>query len=110
MISALPTTADSGKPPAMLLAIVIRSGSTPACSNANMRPVRAMPDWIHRRSGRCRGGRTARAGCAGRPGSHVEAAFTEHRLDDDRGDARGFHIGLEQLLDRGQRTACGVTP
>ncbi len=30
MIAALPITADSGRPPAMLFATVIRSGSTPA--------------------------------------------------------------------------------
>ena len=30
MMSALPMTADSGTPPATLLAIVMRSGSTPA--------------------------------------------------------------------------------
>ena len=41
MISALPMTADSGTPPATLLATVMRSGSTPECSMANMRPVRA---------------------------------------------------------------------
>jgi len=46
MISALPVTAESGTPPATLLAMVIRSGSTPACSIANMRPVRPKPDWI----------------------------------------------------------------
>jgi len=46
MISALPMTPDSGTPPATLLAMVIRSGSTPLCSMANMRPVRPKPDWI----------------------------------------------------------------
>ena len=46
MISALPITADSGTPPAMLLATVMRSGSTPACSIAKFFPVRAKPVWI----------------------------------------------------------------
>ncbi len=46
MISALPITADSGTPPAMLLATVMRSGSTPECSIANILPVRAKPVWI----------------------------------------------------------------
>ena len=40
MMSALPITADSGTPPATLLAMVMRSGSTPEYSTANMRPVR----------------------------------------------------------------------
>src|ERR1700694_5388683 len=46
MISASPVTADSGTPPAMLLAIVMISGTTPACSIANIFPVRPKPDWI----------------------------------------------------------------
>ena len=46
MMLALPTTAASGKPPARLFAMVIRSGSTPACSMANILPVRANPVWI----------------------------------------------------------------
>ena len=46
MMSALPVTAESGTPPATLLAMVMRSGSTPECSMANMRPVRPKPDWI----------------------------------------------------------------
>jgi hypothetical protein len=46
MISALPITADSGTPPAMLFATVMRSGSTPECSIANVLPVRAKPVWI----------------------------------------------------------------
>ena len=44
MISALPISAESGTPPAMLLATVIRSGSTPAYSIANILPVRPKPD------------------------------------------------------------------
>ena len=37
------TTADIGNPPAMLLASVIRSGTTPLCSTANSLPVRPAP-------------------------------------------------------------------
>ncbi len=32
-------------PPAMPLAVAIRSGSMPSVSEANQAPVRAMPDW-----------------------------------------------------------------
>ena len=46
MISALPITADSGTPPAMLLATVMRSGSMPEYSVAKVLPVRAKPVWI----------------------------------------------------------------
>ena len=46
IISARPTTAASGRPPAMPLATVTRSGTTPSCSQANQAPVRHMPDWI----------------------------------------------------------------
>ena len=38
-----PTTAEIGMPSAMLLAMVIRSGSTPLCSMANILPVRPKP-------------------------------------------------------------------
>ena len=46
MISARPVTAASGRPPAMPLAVVIRSGTTPSCSQANQSPVRQKPVWI----------------------------------------------------------------
>jgi hypothetical protein len=46
MISARPVTAASGRPPAMPLAVVIRSGTMPSSSQANHWPVRQKPDWI----------------------------------------------------------------
>lgn len=46
MISARPVTAASGRPPAMPLAVVIRSGTMPSSSHANHWPVRQKPDWI----------------------------------------------------------------
>ncbi len=46
MISARPVTAASGRPPAMPLAVVIRSGTTPSSSHANHCPVRQNPVWI----------------------------------------------------------------
>ncbi|MNH18050.1 hypothetical protein D3C79_777410 [compost metagenome] len=59
MYSALPHTPASGKPPAMDLAKVVRSGATPICSMAKKVPVRPapvctssaisrMPCWSHR--------------------------------------------------------------
>ncbi len=46
MISARPVTPASGRPPAIPLAVVIRSGTTPSWSHANRSPVRANPLWI----------------------------------------------------------------
>ena len=46
MISARPVTAASGSPPAMPLAVVIRSGTTASWSQANQSPVRQKPVWI----------------------------------------------------------------
>ena len=46
MISARPVTPASGRPPAMPFALVIRSGTTPSCSQANQSPVRQNPVWI----------------------------------------------------------------
>ena len=45
MISARPVTADNGNPPAMPLAMTMRSGTTSKCSLANIAPVRAKPVW-----------------------------------------------------------------
>ena len=44
--SARPVTAASGSPPAIPLAVVTRSGTTPSWSLANQSPVRAKPVWI----------------------------------------------------------------
>jgi hypothetical protein len=46
MISARPVTPASGMPPAIPFAVVMRSGTTPSWSQANMSPVRAKPLWI----------------------------------------------------------------
>ena len=43
MISALPVTADSGRPAARLLALTSRSGTTLKCCIANILPVRPKP-------------------------------------------------------------------
>jgi len=43
MIAALPMTPEIGKPPPRLLATAIRSASMPACSIANILPLRPKP-------------------------------------------------------------------
>ena len=87
MISALPTTPAIGKPPAMPLAKVTRSGSTPACSMQNHFPQRPIPAWISSSMSTmpC-SSQTARSALqeTGRRG--VVAALSEYRFDDDRGD------------------------
>ena len=45
MTSARATVAPSGMPLAIPFAIVTISGTTPKCSDANIRPVRPIPDW-----------------------------------------------------------------
>ena len=70
IISARPVTAESGRPPAMPLAVTMRSGTTPSWSQANMSPVRAKPVCTssatkHDAVGAC----TTRPGRAGSPGA-----------------------------------------
>ena len=71
---------------------------------ANMRPVRPKPDWISSTISTMpcvsHSVRSLRSSSGGRG---VEAAFAEHRLDDDRGHARRIHVRLEQLLERCER-------
>jgi len=45
IISARPVTAASGRPPAIPLAVVIKSGTIPSSSQANIWPVLAKPVW-----------------------------------------------------------------
>ena len=99
MISALPVTADSGTPAARLLAMVIRSGTTPKCSIANILPVRPKPVWISSAiSTMPCSSHSARSQLHGLGLDHVEAAFALHRLEDDGRDAAGFDVGLEEVL------------
>ena len=104
MISALPTTAESGSPPAIDLATVIRSGSTPWCSIAHIFPgapeaglhlvddeddpvlVADPPHALHELGRR-----------------DDEAALAEDRLHHDRGHALGGDLGHERALERLQR-------
>ena len=115
MISARPITPESGRPAAIDFATVIRSGSTPKCSIANILPGaaeaglhlvgdehdpvsvadRAQP--FHER---------ARRG--------DEAALALQRLDHDRGDVLRRDVRLEQPLERARaprrRSARGTRP
>ena len=106
MISALPSTPESGSPIAIDFATVIRSGSTPECSTAKKRPG------------------------AGEPGLHLvddeedavavadlaqalqelgrrrdEAAFALDGLDDDRRDVLGRHERHEGALEGGSASS-----
>jgi hypothetical protein len=100
MMSALPMTADKGTPPAMLLATVMRSGSTPECSigkqlararEAGLNFVGDEQDAVPV---------TERAQAAEEFWRRdVEPAFALHWLDDDRRDARRIDISLEQLVN-----------
>ena len=87
MISARPVTAASGRPPAMPLAVVIRSGTTPSCSQANIAPVRAKPVWISSamKTTPLAAAPVGERGEEARRG-HDEAALALDRLDDDRGE------------------------
>ncbi len=90
MISALPITAESGSPPAIDFAIVIRSGSTPWCSMPHMLPVRPNPV--------CTSSTTNTIPCSSQMSPHAlhelrrrddEAALAEDRLHHDRGHGLG---------------------
>ena len=100
MIAALPTTPDSGKPPASDFAMVMMSGSTPEFSMPNILPVRAKPV--------CTSSAMSRIPCwsqilrsafekFGRRG--METALALHRLDDDRGDVDRVDVGAEEIVD-----------
>ena len=101
MMSALPMTPDRGMPPETLLAMVMRSGSTPEYSTANIRPVRAEPglDLIDNQQYAVLVAQGPQLAQQLRR-RLVEAAFSQHGLDDDRGHARRIDIGLEQSIQR----------
>ena len=102
--SARPMTAESGKPPARLFAVVMISGATPLCSIANILPVRAMPDCTSSETSMilC-SSQILRSACRKSLRRDIEAAFALHRLDHDAGDARRIDVGLEQRLQCLQR-------
>ena len=101
MNAARPTTADTASPPPMPLPTVIRSGTTPQCSAAHVRPVRPKPHWI---SSKMRTDAVAVAQLAQAGEEPVrrddDAAVALDRLDDDRRDrADARRRVLERVAD-----------
>ena len=79
--------------------MVIRSGTTPKCSIANILPVRPKPVWISSAiSTMPCSSHSARSQLHGLGLDHVEAAFALHRLEHDGRDAARLDVGLEEVL------------
>ena len=94
MISIRPVTAASGNPPAIPLAVTIRSGTTSNNSDANMAPVRANPVCISSAMKTTSLARHHSAKCRQEPiGRNDESALALDRFDDDRGQ-----VGRPDLL------------
>ena len=88
----------------MPLAVVIRSGTTPSCSQANQSPVRQKPDWISSAMKTMPCSRQNSASAAMNPsGGHDEAALALDRLEDHGGDVVLADLGVDQGLDRLER-------
>ncbi len=104
MIGARPRTPESGSPAAIDFATVIRSGSTSYCSIAKNVPVRAKPVCT---SSTIRtiplSSQIRRTPAMNSDGARNEAAFALDRLEHDRGDRFGRHLGHEHALERRQR-------
>ena len=81
---SVPSTAASASPPPMPLPTVIRSGTTPSCSLAHIRPVRPSPDWISSKSSSAPAGRQRlpQPGQEARRRDH-DAAVALDRLEHD---------------------------
>src|ERR1700759_3428504 len=97
MIWGRRVTAASGSPPAMPLAVVTMSGTTPSCSQANQSPVRQNPVWISSAMNTIPCPRQEPVG------RYHETAFALDRLDDHGGHVVLADLGVDQALDHGQR-------
>ena len=104
MISARPVTPANGIPPAMPLAVVIRSGTTPSWSHANQSPVRQKPVWISSATKTTPLSGHHAASAAGTLGRHDEAALAEDRLDHHARDVAGADL----LVDHRDRSLGGL--
>ncbi len=80
--------------------MVMRSGSIPACSRANQRPVRPNPVWISSATERCRADHKAREAVADELERRGDVStFPEHRFDHDGCHALWLHVVLEDSID-----------
>ena len=101
--SARATMAPMGRAPdAMPLAMVMRSGSTAACSIAE--PPTGAPEPVapRQRSAGCRGGRRSPGACGRTPGGGGSSRPRRggDRLRDERRDAARHALQQEQFVDR----------
>ena len=96
-----------GKPDAMPFAITMTSGSIPACSTANIRPVRADPVCTSSARRGSRAPRRCRAPRARMPSAREVSAFSEHRLHHEGGRFARRGLRVEQQAEIGERAVDG---
>ena len=93
-MSARPATAPPGRPPARILASVVRSGRTPKCSCAARRHAEAGDDLVEDQQA-ILAGRNVPKGVQERPADGHGPPVAAGRLQDDAADVR---VGLERAL------------
>ena len=99
MISARPSTPESGRPAAIDLAKTTRSGSIPKCSMAKNVPCDRPPSEPRRRPGRCRSRHRSFEAFDELALRDDEAALALYRLEHDRRDLLDRDLRLEGALD-----------
>ena len=100
MISARPVTAEIGIPPPRPLAEVMRSGTSPSCSQAKIVPVRPKPVWI---SSAMRtilfAVQNSRSFARNSFGRGKKSAFAQHRLDDHGRDLVRADLIVHEIFE-----------